>query len=193
MTSPLLTPTISWTVRLRAPSSVSDLWVAIRLLDSAGTVTCFQSATRVGPVTAGATYTASGSSWSLVGTATFWTNPCGDRFTTGLADVQLTSGAPFSSSPQVLQGQGFLVTYNFTRSGNAGGPQPTPPPRPTPTPTPQPPSGPNPACAGMPPQVSCGTATGQCNNNQFTCSQNRSGTCSSNGGIKCVFCPGPIC
>lgn len=197
MVTPALTPTISWTVRLRAPSTTPDLWVAVRLLNAAGTISCFQSATRVGPVTAGNTYSTSGSSWSLVGTSTFWTNPCGNSFSTGIVDVQLTSGAPFSSSPLVIQGQQFQGTYNFNRTGYTGGPQPTPtpssPPRPNPTPTPPPPSGPFPACAGSPPVVSCGTATGQCNNNDYTCSRNRSGTCSSNGGIKCVYCPGPIC
>lgn len=55
------------------------------------------------------------------------------------------------------------------------------------------PSGGIPACTGSRPQAPCGLATGQCNNGQFTCSQTRSGTCSSNGGLRCVYCPGPIC
>lgn len=50
-----------------------------------------------------------------------------------------------------------------------------------------------PACSGSRPNASCGLATGQCNNGDFTCSQNRQGTCSSNGGIRCVYCPGPLC
>jgi hypothetical protein len=42
-------------------------------------------------------------------------------------------------------------------------------------------------------QASCGTATALCNDNTYSCSQNRSGTCSSHDGVQCWFCPGALC
>jgi hypothetical protein len=36
-------------------------------------------------------------------------------------------------------------------------------------------------------------ATAICNNDQTSMSQNRSGTCSQNGGVKCWVCPGALC
>jgi len=53
----------------------------------------------------------------------------------------------------------------------------------------------SPTCGGasVPASVSCGTPTAQCNNGQWSCSQNRSGTCSSNGGVRCWVCPGRLC
>jgi hypothetical protein len=35
--------------------------------------------------------------------------------------------------------------------------------------------------------------TAKCNDASFSCSQNRSGTCSSHGGVSCWVCPGPLC
>jgi predicted phage tail protein len=35
--------------------------------------------------------------------------------------------------------------------------------------------------------------TAQCNDGAWSCSQNRSGTCSSHGGVRCYVCPGPLC
>lgn len=35
--------------------------------------------------------------------------------------------------------------------------------------------------------------TAVCNNGQYSQSQNRSGTCSSNGGVRCWICPGRLC
>lgn len=48
-----------------------------------------------------------------------------------------------------------------------------------------------PSCAG-PISAFCGQATARCNNGQYSCSQNRSGTCSSNGGVACWVCPGTL-
>jgi hypothetical protein len=76
-------------------------------------------------------------------------------------------------------------------------PTPTPtPPSPTP-PTPTPPTpGPGeiPICTGVvPASVSCGKPTAHCNDNEWSCSQNRSGTCSSHDGVACWVCPGTLC
>jgi hypothetical protein len=65
-------------------------------------------------------------------------------------------------------------------------------------------SSPSPApltCNGsaVPSVVSClngdppGPPTAKCNDGQFSCSQNRSGTCSTHGGVACYVCPGPLC
>lgn len=37
------------------------------------------------------------------------------------------------------------------------------------------------------------STTAVCNNGQFSQSQNRSGTCSQNGGVRCWVCPGALC
>jgi hypothetical protein len=50
------------------------------------------------------------------------------------------------------------------------------------------------ACTGSTPAtVGCGIPTARCNNGQYSCSQNASGTCSSNGGVDCWICPGLLC
>lgn len=47
-------------------------------------------------------------------------------------------------------------------------------------------------CTG-PRSGSCGTVSAVCNNGDVSCSRNRSGTCSRNGGVRCWVCPGPLC
>lgn len=76
------------------------------------------------------------------------------------------------------------VSWSFTE--DRSGAPPTPPP--TPTPPSSPPSGGTCSAAGLP----TGT-TAVCNDNTYSQSQNRSGTCSSHGGVKCWVCPGPLC
>jgi len=82
--------------------------------------------------------------------------------------------------------------------------QSSPSPSPTPTPSPTPPTphpGPNgPACdaSSIPANATCignGTppVTAICDDGAFSCSQNRSGTCSSHQGVKCWVCPGLLC
>jgi hypothetical protein len=39
----------------------------------------------------------------------------------------------------------------------------------------------------------CGVVSAVCNNGDVSCSRNRSGTCSRNGGVRCWVCPGPLC
>jgi hypothetical protein len=56
------------------------------------------------------------------------------------------------------------------------------------TPTPPPTS---PSCG--PRSAPCGTATAVCRDGTLSCSQNRSGTCSSHGGVSCWICPGRLC
>jgi Protein of unknown function (DUF3761) len=70
-------------------------------------------------------------------------------------------------------------------------PNPTPNPTPSPTPSPTPTPGPNgPTCSAS--TVPSGT-TAVCNDGTFSTSQNRSGTCSSHGGVQCWICPGVLC
>lgn len=82
-------------------------------------------------------------------------------------------------------------------------PQSTPTPAPTPTPTAPPPTTTlvSRTCNGdvVPANATCTVGNGpppptaQCNDGRYSCSQNRSGTCSSNGGVKCFICPGVLC
>jgi hypothetical protein len=64
-----------------------------------------------------------------------------------------------------------------------------PPPPLIPTPAP----GSNQCNVSSPIAASCGTATAVCNDGTYSCSQNRSGTCSSHQGVRCWICPGPLC
>lgn len=117
---------------------------------------------------------------------------CSFPFTTTTVRATLfpanPSGLPVSQR-QGLYAESFNGGWTFTAGAGA---TPTPTPRPTATPAPTPSDG-FPVCSGSRPAASCGQATGQCNNGDYTCSQNRTGTCSGNGGLRCVFCPGPIC
>lgn len=53
--------------------------------------------------------------------------------------------------------------------------------------------------AAVPATVSCPNnqgiqaPTAQCNDLTYSCSQNRSGTCSTHQGVRCYVCPGPLC
>jgi hypothetical protein len=58
---------------------------------------------------------------------------------------------------------------------------------------PSPPPRSNQGTVASPISASCGTATTLCNDNSYSCSQNRSGTCSQHSGVKSFICPGPIC
>ncbi len=71
------------------------------------------------------------------------------------------------------------IDFSLRKSG--GGPSPSP--------------NPNPTCGGasVPGSAPCGTPTAKCNDGTWSCSQNRSGTCSSHGGVACWVCPGPLC
>jgi hypothetical protein len=129
-----------------------------------------------------------------------FTIECALPFTTTV--VRATLYGPNPSNLPVAQRTGlYAESFNggwTFLAGTGSGPNPTPNPTPAPTATPQPTAAPTPSggiavCSGSRPNASCGLATGQCNNNDFTCSTNRSGTCSSNGGLKCVYCPGPLC
>lgn len=47
--------------------------------------------------------------------------------------------------------------------------------------------------AAVPGSAQCGVPTARCNDGTWSCSQNRSGTCSSHRGVSCWVCPGPLC
>jgi hypothetical protein len=47
-----------------------------------------------------------------------------------------------------------------------------------------------PSCGGVAAPLG---ATARCNDGWWSSSQNRSGTCSSHGGVSCWVCPGPLC
>jgi hypothetical protein len=54
------------------------------------------------------------------------------------------------------------------------------------------------AASSIPASATCignGTppVTAVCNDGAYSCSQNRSGTCSTHGGVKCWVCPGVLC
>ncbi len=53
----------------------------------------------------------------------------------------------------------------------------------------------SPTCNGAPApgSASCGVPTARCNDGTYSCSQNRSGTCSSHRGVSCWICPGRLC
>ncbi len=71
---------------------------------------------------------------------------------------------------------------------------PTPAPPTPPTPTPPPPPGDSMTCTGSTPATApCGKPTARCNDGTYSCSQNRSGTCSSHDGVSCWICPGNLC
>jgi Carboxypeptidase regulatory-like domain/Protein of unknown function (DUF3761) len=72
---------------------------------------------------------------------------------------------------------------------------PNPPsPNPTPNPpAPTPPTDPMICSGGTPSSTTCGTPTARCNDGTYSCSQNRSGTCSSHEGVSCWICPGALC
>jgi hypothetical protein len=76
---------------------------------------------------------------------------------------------------------------------------PAPSPTPSPSPSPTPPPGSNTcAASSIPANATCvgnGTppVTAVCNDGAFSCAQNRQGTCSSHGGVRCWVCPGTLC
>lgn len=122
----------------------------------------------------------------------------GPQSVSGVLQVTFTTGGPAPSggitcSPVAPPGPPPDPTATPTPGTTPTPlPTPTPTPRPTASPTPPNPSG-YPACTGVPSNASCGKPTGRCNNGQYTCAQNRQGTCSPNGGLQCVVCPGPLC
>jgi hypothetical protein len=69
-----------------------------------------------------------------------------------------------------------------------------PNPSPSPSPSPNPPGGAL-TCgsSSVPGTVDCGVPTAKCNDGTWSCSQNRSGTCSHHDGVSCWVCPGVLC
>lgn len=86
-----------------------------------------------------------------------------------------------------------------------GGSAPSQPTGSSPTTTTTMPAAPKPdppntgTCDGVPAPNRCDVgngsppATARCNDKLWSCSKNRSGTCSGHGGVACWVCPGPLC
>lgn len=130
--------------------------------------------------TTGCAWTAvSGVSWIHVQTPSSGTGSGAFTFT-----VDANTGSARTGTVTVA---GKTITFNQTAA------TPTPPPTPTPTPSP--------TCNGQPVPAIVDCLNGQgflpptakCNDGAYSCSQNRSGTCSSHNGVACYVCPGPIC
>jgi len=132
------------------------------------------------------------------------TTDAAGRYTlTGVASGQYTlrgskSGYELAEPTVAVSGN---TTLDFTMRPTSSSPAPTPTPTPTPSPGPTPTPGPNgPTCtaSSIPANAVCigdGTppVTAVCEDGTFSCSRNRSGTCSSHGKVACSVCPGILC
>jgi hypothetical protein len=126
-------------------------------------------------------------------------------------DLRVDPGKPgarivYAYNPTGARTQG-IIQLSLTSNGAAptsGGPTCAAVPPPPPSPTPRPPGGGGgggggATCDGTPAPNSCQVgngpppATARCNDGLWSCSQNRSGTCSGHGGVACWVCPGPLC
>jgi len=118
--SPSLTvaPALSWSVDFTASEDVSELWVRVRLLAEDGTA-CLLSSSRVGRVTRGNRYVASGDRYEMPIIGPDFQSICGDVFATQDVDVNFTLGAAFPESGEATVVQGFRFThfYFFSRTG----------------------------------------------------------------------------
>jgi hypothetical protein len=111
---------------------------------------------------------------------------------TGLAAASYTLTA--SATGYQATSRGVTLSAN-TQSDFVLSRIPATPPSPTPSPTS------SLMCNGatVPATVSCPNnqgiqpPTAECNDATFSCSQNRSGTCSTHQGVKCYVCPGTLC
>ena len=106
-----------------------------------------------------------------------------------------TSRSGYETNSRVIQLQ--QDTRQDIALKRASSPTPPPPPAPGPTPAPGP-NGPTCAASSIPSNAVCiGTGTppvtAVCNDGAYSCSSNRSGTCSTHGGVKCWVCPGALC
>jgi hypothetical protein len=88
----------------------------------------------------------------------------------------------------VALGDNMVVDLSLRRTS------PTPPPTPAPSPAPVPgPNGNQCNAAAYPSSAPCGSPSAVCNDNTLSCSNNRTGTCSTHNGVKCWLCPGRLC
>jgi hypothetical protein len=119
---------------------------------------------------------------------------CEGTFTT--TKLRATLFGPNIQQLPVAQRPGlFAAEFNggFTFIRPVAAPAPTPTPRPTPPPAP------SATCDGQPVPSRCTVGDGpppptaKCQDGQWSCSQDRSGTCSGHGGVACYVCPGPLC
>ena len=101
--------------------------------------------------------------------------------------------APTAPPPPPAPAPTTTTTTTTTTLAPAPPPTTQPPP---PNPNPGPSTG---TCSGVTPPNRCDVGSGpppptaRCNDGMWSCSQNRSGTCSTHGGVRCWVCPGPLC
>jgi hypothetical protein len=146
-----------------------------QLLDASGRQ-CGFSFTAAQAITAGQAIRFTTDVWNIECTGTFSTTQT--RATLFSAS---TAGQPVTSRPGLLA-QNFNGGWTFEAKPPVAAPPPPPPPSST-------------SCGGgsVPASASCGKPTAGCKDGTWSCSQNRSGTCSSHGGVSCWVCPGPLC
>ena len=96
---------------------------------------------------------------------------------------------PATLRVQITDALGNTLAANLDNRVRSPGPVPSP----SPTPSPNPPSGSSCSPSSVPSSVSCGKPTARCKDGTWSCSKNRSGTCSSHGGVACWVCPGVLC
>jgi len=90
------------------------------------------------------------------------------------------------------------VTGDMTIDISMHNQSPAIPPPATPSPATPPPANGTCAASTIPSYASCinngvPPVSAVCADGAYSCSRNRSGTCSSHGGVKCWVCPGPLC
>jgi hypothetical protein len=112
----------------------------------------------------------------------------------GLVAAHASGETDIRATYQIVTGSTRITIAPLPPAPPPPPPSPPPPPPPSPPPgPPSPPSGSDKCSVSSPISASCGIATAVCNDNTYSCSQNRQGTCSSHGGVKCWICPGPLC
>jgi hypothetical protein len=186
--APSFAPNIQWEVRGTPPSGAT--WVRVMLIREDG-ARCWGDTTQVA---AGST-SWHGGSFGVMGGGAFFEVACGDQHSTSLVEAQFLRTTPVwgSSDSNVLLSWRGNYTLTFERTGRGST-------RPTPAPPPRGGGGGEAGmCNGVPAPNSCDVGTGpppataRCNDGLWSCSQNRQGSCSSNGGVACWVCPGPLC
>jgi hypothetical protein len=177
---------------VRGTPPAEAAWIRIILVRADG-ARCWGDAQ---PVTAGSG-TWRGSAFSVMGGGAFFEVACGDQHTTTLVEAQFLRATPVwgPPEPQVLFSGRGNYTLRFERTGRGSTRA-----QPNPAPNPNPPGGGGAGtCDGQPAPNSCQVgngpppATARCNDGLWSCSQNKSGTCSGHGGVACWVCPGPLC
>ena len=137
----------------------------------------------------------SGAAVNLAGRETVATDAAGAYSFANVSGGSVTVTAAASgyqtANKQAIVSADTRVDLALARATGTPAPAPSPSPSPSPAPTPAP--GSNICTVSSPIAAPCGTATARCNDGSYSCSQNRSGTCSQHNGVSCWICPGPLC